>query len=175
MYITEKVLLIQAQSGDRQAAGRLYENYYQDIYTYLFYLVDDHQTVEKLCAEVFVRMTEQIPGYANQQKPFIHWLYTIARDLVNNRRIPETEKVEEIPGDASGEQSGNDAEAVRCFRKAIRHLKEPQQAVIVHRFVEGRSLADVADLLDENEHKLKNLQVRALQSLEKALQKEKCL
>ena len=175
MDINEKALLYRAQSGDRQAAGRLFENYFREIYTYIFYKVRDSTTAEKISADVFVRLLQELPDYRNQQKPFINWLYSLARKQVD--------EYESIGSRGGGEQEDAVAidppvevpEAVGCFRRAIQHLEEPQQSMIIHRFVEGRSLKDAADLLGKEYRAARSLQHRALVALEKALYKEDCL
>lgn len=82
MEINEKALLYRAQAGDRRAAGTLFECYYQDIYTYIFYRVSDRFTAEILTAVVFIRMLHRLPTYIDQGKSILSWLYTIARKLV---------------------------------------------------------------------------------------------
>jgi DNA-directed RNA polymerase specialized sigma24 family protein len=46
--------------------------------------------------------------------------------------------------------------------------------VILHRLIEGRSNAEVADLLGKTEGAIKSLQHRALASLRRAVIKERC-
>jgi RNA polymerase sigma-70 factor (ECF subfamily) len=175
MDINERALLYRAQSGDRQAAGRLFENYFREIFTYIFYKVRDSTTAQEISAEVFVRLLQDLPDYRNQQKPFINWLYSLAREQVGDH--------ESISSRAGGEQDDPERldlplevpEAVGCFRRAIQHLEEPQQSIIIHRFVEGRSLKDAAELLGKEYRAARSLQHRALVALEKALYKEDCL
>ncbi len=182
MDINEKALLFRAQAGDRKAAGTLYEYYYKEIYTYIFYRVSDSSAAEDLSAEVFVRMIRRMPGYLDQGKPFISWLYTIARNLVIDHyrtqkkrgQMPIKDQLLEDDQLEPALQLQNQ-EAVDCFRRAIRHLNEQQQSVIIHRFVEGRSINDIADLIDKSDRAVRSLQHRALRSLEKALMKENCL
>ena len=63
MDINEKALLHRAQAGDRGAAGTLFECYYQEIYTYIFYRVSDTFTAETLTAVVFIRMLGRLPTF----------------------------------------------------------------------------------------------------------------
>lgn len=182
MDINEKALLFRAQAGDRKAAGTLYEYYYKEIYTYIFYRVSDASTAEDLSAEVFVRMIRRLPSYLDQGKPFISWLYTIAKNLVidhyriQDKRDPMPIKDQLLEDDQlKPDRQLQNQEAVDSFRRAIRHLTEQQQSVIIHRFVEGRSIQDIADLIDKSERAVRSLQHRALRSLEKALMMENIL
>jgi RNA polymerase sigma-70 factor (ECF subfamily) len=182
MDINEKALLYRAQAGDRQAAGTLFEFYHKEIYTYIFYRVSNSSVAEDLSAEVFVRMVRRLPNYRDQNKPFISWLYTIAKHLIiDHYRLEEKRELVPIKDQLLEDDRPEpdlhleNREAVDCFRRAIRHLTEQQQNVIIHRFVEGRSVQDIADLINKSERAVRSLQHRALKSLEKALVREECL
>ena len=179
MDINEKALLYRAHAGDKGAAGALYEQYYRDIYSYIFYRVDDAETAEKLSAEVFVRMIRQLPGYLEQGKPFISWLYSLARKIIKDfhkRQMDSGEEIEQTSTEHNdNEQYDQGQEALGCFQRALQHLSGPQKELIIHRFVEGRSLEDIADLIQQSERAVKALQLKALMSLEKALEQEDCL
>ncbi|MCJ7716169.1 MAG: sigma-70 family RNA polymerase sigma factor [Anaerolineales bacterium] len=182
MDINEKALLFRAQAGDRQAAGLLYESNYQDVYTYVFYRIKDSATAEEISTEVFVKMIHSLPSFLDEGKPFISWLYSIARHLVNeyylNQEIwdflPEKDQTPE-EGQLLPDYQFHDQESLACFRRALNRLEEQQKDLIIHRLVEGRSVQDIADLTKKSERTVRSLQRRALQSLEKALKKENCL
>ncbi len=182
MDINEKALLFRAQAGDRQAAGLLYESYYQEVYTYIFYRIKDSATAEELSTEVFVKMLHSLPSFLDEGKPFISWLYTIARNLVNeyylNQEIWDLLPEKDQPPEEDQilpEYQFHNPEALACFRRALNHLDEKQKDLIIHRLVEGRSVQDIADLTNKSERAVRSLQGRAIQSLEKALKKENCL
>jgi RNA polymerase sigma-70 factor (ECF subfamily) len=182
MDINEKALLYRARTGDRQAAGILYERYYREVYQYIFYRVSDTASAEDLTAEVFVRMIRQLSEFKNQRMTFISWLYGIARGLIldyhrMNKEFklePSWENLGEGPN-KNGNGRPQESSALDCFRRAIRHLKDTHKEVIIHRFVEGRSIQDIAELTQKSERAVRTLQLRALQSLESALEKEQCL
>jgi RNA polymerase sigma-70 factor (ECF subfamily) len=180
MDINEKALLYRAHAGDRGAAGTLYEHYYRDIYSYVFYRVDDAPTAEDLSAEVFVRMIRHLPGFLHQGKPFISWLYTLAKKVIDDyRRNPaQLISARQISGNGSNGRAHHqtqDQEALGCFQRALQQLSDKQKEIIIHRFVEGRSVEDIADLINQSERAVKTMQLNALRSLEEALAKEGCL
>ena len=181
MDINEKALFYRARSGDRQAAGILYERYYREVYQYIYYRVNDTPSAEDLTAEVFVRMIRELAEFYNHRKTFISWLYGIARDLIQEyQRVNRDYKLEPVLESLSEEsKNGNDSpqerSALELFRSAIRHLKESHKELIIYRFVEGRSVKDIAELTQKSERAVRTQQLRALQSLESALEKEQCL
>ncbi len=180
MDINERALLFRAHTGDRQAAGKLYESYFPDIFTYLYYKVSDQSTAESFSAEVFVRILREFLDFQDRNKPFISWLYQLAGRIVRehkkngNGREASARDLDKLISTDSEAQLAAEAGA-DCFRRAVRHLNDRQQAVIIHRFVEGRSLADVADLTNQAEGTVETIQRRALAALESALRKENYL
>jgi len=170
MDINEKALLYRAQTGDRAAAETLYERYYLDIFTYLFYRVSDKTTAEKFSAEVFVRMIRRLPQFTNNKITFLAWLYEIARDLVEEKQ--STCQPELItPEMMTPEHNSEDHSANRSFKLAIRQLNDQEKSIIVHRFVEGKSVKDLVKITKSSERAIQSLQHQALKSLQTALAK----
>lgn len=177
MDLNEKALLYRAHAGDRGAARTLYEHYYRDIYSYIIYRVNDPETAEDLSAEVFVRMIRHLPGYPEQGKPFISWLYSLSRKIVLDHQSASNLPAKNQPPDGNG-SSGNAEKnqgALGCFQRALQCLPEVQKEIIIHRFVEGRSVEDIADLTQKSSRAVRTQQYKALKSLEDALVKENCL
>ena len=182
MDINEKALLYRAQAGDRRAAGTLFECYYQDIYTYIFYRVSDRFTAEILTAVVFIRMLHRLPTYIDQGKSILSWLYTIARKLVVDyyRTQDGSDQLsfkERLLGSTQHQLEGpvQSQDPLDSFQRAMRHLNEQQKHVIILRLVEGRSIQDIAELINKSEGTVRSLQGRALRTLEKVVEKAECL
>jgi len=174
MDINEKALLYRAQTGDRRAAETLYECYYLDIYTYLFYRVSDKSTAEQFSSEVFVHMIRKLPQFTENKIPFLSWLYDIARDLVDNKQQafqPELFNEAKLGSDQDSEAKT----ANRCFELAISHLNDQQKSIVVHRFVEGRSVKDLVKITNKSERAIQSLQHQALKSLQIALEREESI
>ena len=182
MNTNEKALLYRAQAGDRRAAGTLFECYYQEIYTYIFYRVSDTFTAEILTAVVFIRMLNRLPTYIDQGKSILSWLYTIAKKLVidyyrTQDRSDQLSLKDRLLGSNQHqpEEPVQSRDSLDRFQRAMRHLNEQQKHVIILRLVEGRSIQDIAELINKSEKAVRSLQGRALRSLEKVVEKEKVL
>jgi RNA polymerase sigma-70 factor (ECF subfamily) len=135
-------------------------------------------TAEELSAEVFVRMIQELPGKLEHGKPFISWLYSLARTIIKDHAWLQDMTRSKTPsiGESSGEEGEQGSqEALTCFKRALQHLSDNQKEIIIHRFVEGRSLEDVADLVQQSERAVTELQYQALEALEEALELENCL
>lgn len=177
----EVKLIKRAKRGDQQAVSELYERHYDPIFNYVYYRVEDQATAEDLSADVFIRMLERLDGYSSTGGPILAWLYTIARNLVidhyrtyDKEILPIKDRV--LAGDAkSPAKAIEKSDAQRCYTKALHHLTEDQRRVIIHKFIEERSTAETAQLLDKSKGAVRSLQYRALNALKKALDKEECI
>jgi RNA polymerase sigma-70 factor (ECF subfamily) len=176
----EALLIKRAKEGEQAAFAEIYTRHHDAIYTYVYFRVNDAGLAEDLAGEVFVRMVEKIDGFTYRGRPLLAWLYTIARNLLvdHQRQQAQTnhQPLDErlVAGEASPQEVTAQSLNRDCLARALRHLTEDQQLVILHKLLEGRSNAEVADLLGKTEGAIKSLQHRALASLRRAVLKEHC-
>lgn len=169
-----------AKEGDEAAFAEIYNRHYQDIYTYLYYRVNDAEAAQDLAGEVFVRLVERIDSFTYRGRPILAWLYTVARNLlIDHQRQQAKARAlpldEQLVADSAGPPETADRRLARdCLNRSLKHLTEEQQRVILHKMLEGRSNAEVAILMDKTEGAIKSLQHRALASLRRAMKQERC-
>ncbi len=162
----EERLLIEAARKDRARFGELYERHFEHIYAYISRRVRNRAEVEDLTADVFQRALANLDGFEWRGAPFIAWLLVIAAHAVADRARQivrqQGNPIEEWnPADHSLEQTEEDA---RLFR-LVRELPADQRRVIQQRFVEQRSIREIALGLGRSEGAVKQLQFRALKNL----------
>ncbi len=75
-------LVERAQAGEAEAFGRLYDQYSDTVYRYIYYRVGGKATAEDLTSETFLRALRRIGTFTWQGRDFGAWLVTIARNLV---------------------------------------------------------------------------------------------
>ncbi len=171
-------LLQRACKLDRDAIGQLYQEHVHAIYRYVYYRVGDAQAAEDLTAEVFLRAVESLPHYRPTGTPFRAWLYRIARARVADhyrrqkraRVLPLEE--EWLSDEESPQHQAEKAQDVRRLAEAIRHLTGDQQQVLILKFVDRLSNAQVAQILGKTEGAVKSLQHRALRALERQMSQD---
>jgi len=169
-----------AKGGDEAAFAEIYNRHYEDIYTYIYYRISDGEAAQDLAAEVFVRLVERIDSFSYRGRPILAWLYTIARNLLIDYQRQQAKALalplnEQLVAPNVGPAEEVDRGLTReCLVRSLQHLTEEQQRVIIHKLLEGRSNAEVADLMDKTEGAIKSLQHRALASLRRAMRKERC-
>jgi RNA polymerase sigma-70 factor (ECF subfamily) len=174
----EQRLLRQAQRGDAEAFAGLYRAHVQAVFRYIAHRVNDHQLAEDLTADVFTRALQSLSRYEDQGKPFLAWLYRIARARVidhyrsTGRRPVEDELDDQpIPVETNLDEAMLRRQAARALRAAITELTDDQQQVIILRFIEGQRVETVAELLGKQPNAIKALQHRALRTLANRLRR----
>jgi len=75
-------LVRQAQEGDAEAFGRLYDHFVTMVYRYVYHRVGDRATAEDVTSETFVRALRRIDSLSFQGRDVGAWLVTIARNIV---------------------------------------------------------------------------------------------
>jgi RNA polymerase sigma-70 factor (ECF subfamily) len=171
-----QALVARAQAGDQDAYATLYNTYSKKIHSYLRYHLNNRVDVaEDLAADVFLKAMEKINSYQFNGVPFSAWLYRIAHNhLIDYLRAqPKKQGVslEECIGvdDPTAERSLDEALTHQQLSGAFDGLTGDQRQVIVYRFLQDRSIADTARLMEKNEDAIKQLQVRALRNMRKVL------
>lgn len=177
----ETRLYERAKAFDPVALEAIYDRYSGKIYNYIFHRVGDPDMAEDLTALTFTKMLEAIRSGRAWRTSFSGWLYRIAHNLVidHYRRRGRVQQVSldvGLPLHAEGEepfQAAYRALQHEALRAAINKLTEDQAAVIIMRFLEGYSIAEVAKALGKTEGAVKALQFRAVERLRRLMEAER--
>jgi RNA polymerase sigma-70 factor (ECF subfamily) len=170
-----------AQQGDAEAFGQIYEAYVDVVYRYLYVRCGSHHLAEDLTAETFVRALRRLDSFTWTGKDIAAWFVTIARNLVVDHVKSSRYRMEVTTGellDADEAADAPEAEVLDRMRdrrllEAVKGLKPEQQECIVLRFLQGLSLAETAAVLGRKENAVKQLQLRAVRALHRALDGER--
>ncbi len=173
----EAQLIQRARQGDLAAVSELYNLHVDRIFQYVRYRTGDDQTAEDLTAEVFLRAIESLAGYNDQGAPFIAWLYRIAharvidywRDTKRHQTAPLDDPL--LQDGLITTEDGIDIDILQhqLLWSALQQLTDDQQTVIILKYTQGLSNADIALVLGKTEGAVKALQRRALESLARIL------
>lgn len=171
--LTDEEALALAVRGDAEAFGRLYERYVSRIYNYIFYRTGNASDAEDLTARVFYRAMGHIRSYRDQGVPFSAWLYRIAHNLVANWHRDNSRRKEVPLDDHAGlvqrsehpEMSLVQSQEVEGLFAAVRKLPPERQQLIILKFVEHLSNAEIAVIMGRSEGAIKSLYHRTLLSL----------
>ncbi len=169
----EEEILNRALQGDKEAFGRLYENYAERIFNYVYYRTGNQHEAEDLTARVFQRAMSHIGAYTNRGVPFSAWLYRIAHNLVANWHRDRSRK-QEIPLDdlpaapMKGEHPEKKvmrSQEQEALLQIIRTLPAERQTLLILKFVEDLSNAEIGEIMGRSEGAVKSLYHRTLLAL----------
>jgi RNA polymerase sigma-70 factor (ECF subfamily) len=174
----QQALLERASRAEPAALGEIYDQYADRIYAYIYRRVGQAEVAEDLTGQVFMRMLEAIRRGQGWRSSFSGWLYRIAHNLVidyyrRRGRVTLIDIDEAAPIRATEGDPVRSTESLlrrEQLRAALFQLTEEQAQVITLRFMEERSIAEVADLMDKTEGAIKALQYRAVLALRRVMQ-----
>ncbi|MFD9699341.1 sigma-70 family RNA polymerase sigma factor [Lentzea sp. NPDC059081] len=167
-----------AQEGDTGAFGVLYDQYVDMVFRYVLFRVGgDRAFAEDVTSETFLRALRSIGSVSYQGRDVGAWFVTIARNIVFDhvkssryRLEVTTSELQDNREETNGPEQevmteATNAELLRC----VSQLGDDQQECIRLRFIEGKSVSEVAQLMDRNEGAVKALQHRAVRRLAQIL------
>ncbi len=169
--------LVERAKKDPAAFGLLYERYVDKIYQYIFYRTGNRQDAEDLTARTFFRALNKIDSYTYQGVPFSAWLYRIAHNLVANwhrdrhhhKLIPLDELVLKSKAKRAPEGFVESEENRRALMEAISRLSGDRQQLLILKFAEEMSNAEIGAIMGRSEGAIKSLYHRTLVALREEL------
>jgi RNA polymerase sigma-70 factor (ECF subfamily) len=176
----EDAQLVVWARDDTAAFGELYTRYVKKIYNYIYYRTGNHHDAEDLTSRVFFRALAHIDSYTDRGVPFSAWLYRIAHNLVANwhrdrgrqKVVPLDEYISNDSGPTAPESVTENLEDSERLLEKIRELPEERQQLLVLKFVERLSNAEIGEIMNRTEGAIKSLYHRTLLSLRDRLEDE---
>ena len=170
-------LVERAQDGNGEAFGKLYDDYWDTVYRYIYYRVSSKALAEDLTQETFLCALRRISTFTWQGRDFGAWLVTIARNLVADHfkssrhrlEVPTGEMLDSDQHEPSPEESVLSYLSNRALLDAVKQLNSQQQECVTLRFLHGLSVAETAQIMGKNIQAVQILQYRAIQTLSQLL------
>ena len=165
--------LVALAKADKAAFGELYQRYLGKIYSYVYYRTGNAHEAEDLTAKVFFRALGHIDNYVERGLPFQAWLYRIAHNLVANwhrdqgRRkiIALDDYVGHSPASEAPDRLTEEREERNQLLEAARRLPEDRQQLLLLKFVEEMSNAEIGAIMGRTDGAIKSLYHRTLLAL----------
>jgi len=178
----ERQLVLQAQDGNSEAFGQLYDAYMERIYRFVYFRVEDQQTAEDITSQVFLKAWSNLDRFSFNRTPYLAWLYTIAHNAVidHYRTRKVTTALDDVqlsqPDHSEAVENDIDLTAeMQSVKTALQALTDDQQKVLTLKFIEGMSNNEIAHQLGKREGAIRALQMRGLQALAKQLEEKMAL
>lgn len=168
-----------ARDGDADAIGQLYDDHVDGLYAFVYYRVGrDPDLAEDVVQATFARALDHAADFDPARGSFGSWLTTLSRNVIRDhlrahRRSDEVadrwERIDAslaqlydalerspLPGDVLAR-----AETRDLVHMTIAHLPGPYRAALTGKYVDGKSLDDLARELGLSVDAVKSLLARA--------------
>lgn len=155
--------LIEAAQSEPARFAALYDQNFDRVYAFFARRVSSREEAQDLTAEVFQQALASIRTFKWQGAPFIAWLYGIAANVLSRHWAKQGKHRAEGLTDLSS--MGGEIERSVMLAKVVETLLPDQKHVIVRRFVDQKSIREIAQELGRSEGAVKQLQLRALENL----------
>ncbi|TEB15234.1 RNA polymerase sigma factor SigX [Pelotomaculum sp. FP] len=164
---------------DASVFKEIYETYYQRVYNYISYRINNHHDTGDLVSQVFERVIQKYNTYDPKRSVFEAWLIGIARNAVND--YLRTKKnfnisLDYVIGLISGSNQPEEVIVINennaSLVKALAKLSEKERHVIALKFAAELKNTDIAEVMGISDSNVGVILFRSLKKLRKELEKE---
>jgi RNA polymerase sigma-70 factor (ECF subfamily) len=158
-------LQIAAAQQDPLKFAELYEDNFERVYAFIASRVRNREEAEDLTAEVFQQALKNLHRFEYRGAPFLSWLLRIAVNAMTDRWRVSGRETATTVDELDVLTAEANAERRAILLNLVNKLPDDQRDVVLQRFVEQRSIAEIARELNRSEGAIKQLQFRGIQSL----------
>ncbi len=174
-------LLKDAQQGEADAFGVLYERHAAAIFRYLYAHLGSRPDAEDLTSEVFLRAWQFLPRYHHRGVPFRAFLFRVAHNALVDayRRGRYNPSISQEDDGASADEHEGPAEILLGktdraeLAGVLAGLKDDYRTVLVLRFISQLSPAETAMVMQRSPGAVRVLQHRALEAMRQRMTDKK--
>ena len=173
-----------AVKGDRTAAERVLELVQPGVVRYCRSRVGGSEranlSADDVAQEVLIAVLSALPGYRDQGRPFMAFVYGIAshkvadahRGAARNKSDPVEYLPEVLSDDTGPEDHLLDGEVSRAVNQLLQTLPEKQREIVRLRVVVGLSAEETAEIVDSTAGAVRVAQHRAMKQLRARIEKD---
>lgn len=187
--VTDEVLMLRFQGGDRSAFAALVRKQKTPIYNFIVRQIRVPQVAEDLVQDVFVKIVQNAADFKHEAR-FTTWAYAIARNVcidhlrkMSLRKHPSLdqpakadeegptlgERTADLTPGAQVERAAIGGEMQVRILRAVEELPEEQREVFLLREVGHVPFKDIAEMTGVSENTVKSRMRYALERLQNAL------
>ncbi len=156
---------VEAAQRDPSRFDALYDDHFYRVYGYIARRVDNRAAAEDLTSQVFHDALANLRQFEWRGVPFGAWLLKIAANAVRDHWLRRSRETGTPMPPPEGEDDALQLERHAALFQLVERLPAAQRRVIELRFVEQKSIREVAEALERSEGAVKQLQIRALETL----------
>ncbi|KAF0111506.1 MAG: Uncharacterized protein FD147_857 [Chloroflexi bacterium] len=176
--ITDENAVGLACGGDPEAFSFLYEKNVTRIYNYIYYRIGSSSDAEDITSRVFYRAFGHMSSYVEKGVPFSAWLYRIAHNLIANwhrdnqrrKEVPLEDHLDLPHKSDQPEKWLEKNQELELLLRGIRRISADRQQLILLKYLENLSNAEIATIMGRSEGAIKSLYHRALIALREEME-----
>jgi len=144
----------------------LYRLHAAEVFRYAYAVLGNRADAEDITQTTFVNALRALERGDRPRKP-TNWLITIAHNLIRQRfRQQQARPIEvELAHDVAAAEDADDGPSIDDLVRALQRIPPTQRQALVLRELEGRSYAEIGELLGVSQSALEALIFRARRSL----------
>ena len=153
-----------------RAVDDLYRRHGAEVYRYAYAVLGNHADAEDVTQTTFLNAYRALEQGVQPRKPS-NWLMTIASNAIKQRFRQEQARPRQVELDdrIAGSEADDDGPSIGELLTALSKIPPQQRQAIVLREFEGRSYAEIAQILGVTTSALETLLFRARRSLAEEL------
>lgn len=157
--------LVEAAKHDPAQFSELYNRNFHAVYAYVARRAASREEAEDITSDVFHQALANLRRFEWRGTPFAAWLMRIAANALADRWRRNSRETPLPPDDELSDSSMDQVEQRAALYYLVASLPDDQRRVIVSRFIEQKSIREIANELKRTEGAIKQLQFRALEKL----------
>lgn len=185
MDLAEEKELVEKARQDPEVFGKLYDQYYSQIFGYVLKRVANIEIAQDITSEVFFKALKNLGRFRWQNISLSFWLYRIAANQITDyfrKGKREMFSLEEISDPITVANPSIEAELLQAEEELKRHedflllheniakLSFKYQEVITLRYFESKQIKDIAQILGRREGTIKSWLHRGLEKLRELME-----
>jgi RNA polymerase sigma-70 factor (ECF subfamily) len=169
---SETQLVEAAQNGCLASFGVLYERFYGTVVALAYSMLADRDTAEDAAQEVFAVACCRI-GTLKDKGKFGPWLAGICRNTSRQMlKVGKGPRRVALPNEAPAPTSDTSSERREAIHRAVKNLRRSERELIVLRYFDGFSQAQISGILDLSPQAVNGRLVRAKRKIAAYLKRD---
>src|ERR671922_244662 len=164
--------LLAARPRSDRAFERMYKRYVGDVYRYALAVMRNQADAEDVTQTTFLNAYRSYVEKGSRPEKPQNWLIAIAHNVCRQRFRQSARRPSEVAfeDDIADTVPEDDAPTGEDIRRALSHLAFNQRAALVMRELEGRSYAEISEILEVSTSAVETLLFRARRALREQLE-----
>lgn len=150
-----------------QKFASLYDNYFDDVYRYIYFKTGNKWDTDDLVSEAFRKACEKYDSSIRNEKA---WLFMIVRNSVidyyrKRKDVLLEENIDLYTYPSAFEQEFEKKENIKCLKNALDRLSQEESEIINLKYFADMKYKDIGKLLGKSDNAVKMKTARIIKKL----------